>query len=802
MKEIIRKTTFFAAVAISLAACSKNEAELRNHDGEEALKVSFTAGAETATRTTFGEKDGSAYPVLWTPNTNVAIRYNTTDMTEAKVTPSEDGKTAGFEASFVPKTEVSAHTFIAVSPSTAAVSLMPNETRISIPVEQVSSATSCDEKAQVIRAESTIEGAFPTEVALNFSHITAYGLVTITGIPEGEKIESVEFEADVQLAGNGNYANGMLTMDETAPKSVMVKTSSNDVWFACAPATGMKTLTVNVGTDKNLYTKKIDMTAIAEPNKPIEFIAGTVAKFTVSVADTFDGRYIKSAEDWESFAYRISHGDDFSGKLVSLTTDITVENLSMAKGVFNGKFDGGGRLITQVKNTCPLFETIGADGKVAHLHTAGEFASFDDPTTYGTAVIAATNLGTIDDIVVRYSVKLSVYDDDLFIGMVAIQNGGTISNCINKSNVEIRMEVTKKAHACCGGGIAAFGHTIASFDETRGVPSIDGKCKAGKFINCDNGTETEKVLIKVTGAGNNTNAELGENEGGSITGLSFYGGICGIACVNGTEFTGCRNFGKIARASADMKESFDNTSASAVGGILGISAKILETGIANRWACRIGMQRTAGAAVTITDCTNKGEVVVRTRRYFDVKNDDNMRGNFVGGIVGVACGEKEGKSIVISGCTSEGTVDGGWYKKKETAIGGIAGRACNAKIVDARVSGQIGGSNSKAAAGGFVGQAIGTVAITGTSTSKPAFMLFTPSETGDGKSVLYWGLAVGLAINDANVSIENAAVGGTVKIDEKDVTISTEDLDNNLWDALKKSGSTAKVTVTGITLAK
>ena len=219
MKEIIRKTTFFAAVAISLAACSKNEAELRNHDGEEALKVSFTAGAETATRTTFGEKDGSAYPVLWTPNTNVAIRYNTTDMTEAKVTPSEDGKTAGFEASFVPETEVSAHTFIAVSPSTAAVSLMPNETRISIPVEQVSSATSCDEKAQVIRAESTIERAFPTEVALNFSHITAYGLVTVTGIPEGEKIESVEFEADVQLAGNGNYANGMLTMDETAPKA-------------------------------------------------------------------------------------------------------------------------------------------------------------------------------------------------------------------------------------------------------------------------------------------------------------------------------------------------------------------------------------------------------------------------------------------------------------------------------------------------------------------------------------------------------------------------------------------------------
>lgn len=81
-------------------------------------------------------------------------------------------------------------------------------------------------------------------------------------------------------------------------------------------------------------------------------------------------------------------------------------------------------------------------------------------------------------------------------------------------------------------------------------------------------------------------------------------------------------------------------------------------------------------------------------------------------------------------------------------------------------------------------------------------MLFTPSETEDAKPVLYWGLAVGLAINGANVSIENATVGGTVKIDEKDVAISAENLDNNLWDALKKSESNAKVTVTGITLAQ
>lgn len=802
MKEIIRKTTFIAAVAMSVAACSKNEVETLVPGEEEALKVSFTASAEATTRTTFGEKDGNAYPVHWTPNTKIALRYNTSDMTVADVTPSDDGKTAGFEASFVPEADASAHTFIAVSPATAAVSIMPNETRVSIPMEQVSSAVSCDEKAQIIRAEHTsADGAFPTEVALKFSHITAYGLVTVSGIPEGESIESIKIEADVQLSGNGRYADGKLTMDETAPKSLTVKTSETDVWFACAPA-DINTLTVSVGTDKTLYTKKIDMKAVVAPNEPVKFIAGTVSRFEVSVTDEFDGANIRSAADWERFAYKVSHGDDFAGKVVSLKENITVENLGMAKGVFNGKFNGENRVITQNKNTCPLFETIGENGKVAHLRAAGRFASFDDPTSYGTAVIAARNLGTIDDIVVNCPASLSVNDDDLFIGMVAIQNGGTISNCTNKSNVEIRMEVTEKARACCGGGIAAFGHTIASFDETKGVPVIDGSCKAGKFIKCANGTgENSNGLIKVTGAGNNTTAENGEKEGGSITGLSFYGGICGIACVSGTEFDGCNNSGKIARVSTD-KESSDGTSASAAGGILGISAKVFDSTVNNRWVCKIGMQKNAGAAVTIKNCSNKGEVVVRTRRWFDVNNSDNMRGNFVGGIVGVACGEVGGESILISGCTNEGTVDGGWSKNKETAIGGIAGRARNAKIENAVVGGTIGGSNSKAAAGGFVGQAIGNVSITGTSTSKPAFKLITPTNASDKKNELYWGLAVGLAVNGATVNIESAAVGGTVFIDGASVSISSENLDTSLCDAGHKSGSTATVNAANITLAQ
>lgn len=804
MKEIIRKTTFIAAVAMSFAACSKNEVDTLVPGEEEALKVSFTASAEATTRTTFGEKDGNAYPVHWTSNTKIALRYNTSDMTVADVTPSQDGKTAGFEASFVPEAEASSHTFIAVSPATAALSIMPNATRVSIPMEQVSSAGSCDEKAQIIRAEHTTDGvAFPTEVDLNFSHITAYGLVTVSGIPEGESIESIKIEADVPLSGKGDYADGKLTMDETAPKSLTVKTSETNVWFACAPADIINTLTVSVGTDKTLYTKTIDMKAVVEPNKPVQFIAGQVSRFEVSVKDEFDGD-IRSAADWERFAYKVSHGDDFTDKLVTLKKDITVENLGMAKGVFNGKFNGEGHVITQDKNTCPLFETIGENGKVTYLRAAGTFASFDDPTSYGTAVIAARNLGTIDGIVVNCSAKLSVYDDDLFIGMVAIQNGGTISNCTNKSNVEIRMEVTEKARACCGGGIAAFGHTIASFDETKGVPVIDANCKAGKFISCSNGVEnsTEYGLLKVTGAGNNTSAATGEKESGSITGLSFYGGICGIACVSGTEFNKCNNYGKIARVSADGKESSDDTSASAAGGIVGISAKVFDSTVNNRWVCRIGMQKDAGAAITIKDCINTGEVVVRTRRGFDVNNSNNMRGNFVGGIAGVACGEKEGNSIVVSGCTNEGIVDGGWLKNKETAIGGIAGRALNASIVNATVNGTIGGSNSKAAAGGFVGQAIGNVSITGTSTSKPVFKLITPTNASDKKNELYWGLAVGLAVNDATVNIDSAAVGGTVVIDGNSVSISSGNLNTSLCDVNKKSGSDAMVTATNITLAQ
>lgn len=258
-----------------VAACQKNE--LVSSQGEEVVVDFFAQSIET--KTVFGEPDGTTYPTLWTSNdTQVKVVVNSqNNATEANLNVSEDGKTATFSAS-LPKNVVAPFDFKVVSPASALIGYSTtNGVNVEVPIFQEPLPTSVDEKAQILYAVSDKYETWPSQpVQLKFSHLTAYGKMTITGLDESE-ISSVSLVSDLNWSGRWNY-NGEEFIENAAANFISIKTDHlNDIWFACAPVDlSGKNLEIAVTTANGVYRKTINFTHGGT------FASGKIAKFSVS----------------------------------------------------------------------------------------------------------------------------------------------------------------------------------------------------------------------------------------------------------------------------------------------------------------------------------------------------------------------------------------------------------------------------------------------------------------------------------------------------------------------------------------
>lgn len=294
---------FFASMLFLAAAagCGVTEEELspdRSTTSGKTYPAHFVAD-EIETRTAFGEAETAngttSYPTLWTENdSEVAVSLNLGGAKVAEVIPSEDFKMATFDAEF-DETDVAEqpYTFYALSPFSAYIGSTPSHGgfRFNILTEQTPLATSCDEGAQVMASSKEVGSiAGFSSVELQFSHVTAYGKMTLSGVtlPDGAEIQSIELTASVPFAGEFYYNFGQESLEENAssrtitlrPDNIVENGTLGDIWFACAPADlGGGTLKVDVNTSVGILSRTVEI-----PEGRLAFERGRVSKFSVNMS--------------------------------------------------------------------------------------------------------------------------------------------------------------------------------------------------------------------------------------------------------------------------------------------------------------------------------------------------------------------------------------------------------------------------------------------------------------------------------------------------------------------------------------
>lgn len=263
-----------AVAAMCLFSCTKENVR----PSESTQTITFTA-LTPDTKTHFGEKDGKAYPTLWTGDEQVAVSYNGGAKTSASVSGS--GKSASIDAKITVDKAATEHKFTLASPA-AAISSFGSDGAVyfTIPSDQTPGEGTCDEAAQIIYATASCTAEeLNSNISLTFKHLTAYGNMSVT-LPEGAgKVKKIELlTAATGLTGSYGYIYSEIVSKAEESKLTLLTDKTTGIFFACAPAelTGKK-LKVTVTTDKDVYEKDIDLAG-----KTLNFVAGKVSKFTVN----------------------------------------------------------------------------------------------------------------------------------------------------------------------------------------------------------------------------------------------------------------------------------------------------------------------------------------------------------------------------------------------------------------------------------------------------------------------------------------------------------------------------------------
>lgn len=269
-----------SALAI-LAGCRTQEQEIQDSSSKKTVRFH----AETAdTRTAFAESVNGVYETLWTGNDReILLSLNYGKAEESAVKVSADGRTASFEAAFDAAAASAPYTFYAVSPASAARAISPSRKAwsVSIAADQTPSALSVDEAAQLLVAKSDAGAKLPDEVALHFSHLTAYGRISLRNLELGDaKVHKVELSFSTPVVGEWYWGeDGTLTSNGDSHTITLHTDASDDLWFACAPVdVSGQTLKLVVFTDHGNLMKEITFP------EGRSFASGKVARFSVNMA--------------------------------------------------------------------------------------------------------------------------------------------------------------------------------------------------------------------------------------------------------------------------------------------------------------------------------------------------------------------------------------------------------------------------------------------------------------------------------------------------------------------------------------
>lgn len=304
MKKINVFSAIVLASLMAIVSCNKEidvENEAVDNSSKDVITLTVNAGAPE-TKAVFQDKVGDSYPIKWNA-TGEVIRLAEV-YTPGEGDPvvaafpstsyelSNSDATAKFSVDLTEKTLAGTYDYRAIYPSTAYTDVVPaySDVSVVVPGTQTPTATSPDPAAIVLYAGVAGLTAQPTTTLdLDFTHITAYGKMTILNagdaIGGGETIQSVS----VSVPAGGVYyywSNGNTnSVNATKTSEVVINTDNLDTsgdftaWFACKPyslAIG-DVLTVKITTDVATYVRPIILT------KALSFTSGQVSKFSVNM---------------------------------------------------------------------------------------------------------------------------------------------------------------------------------------------------------------------------------------------------------------------------------------------------------------------------------------------------------------------------------------------------------------------------------------------------------------------------------------------------------------------------------------
>ena len=625
MKKIYSYISLVALAAIS-AGCAKElvnpEEQLTNSNKQEQvingeLTVQLSVPASAQTKTVLGAKDGSTYPVYWSPED--VITLNGTAATE--FTPSDDNTSA--TAKFKLTSLTAPYNFLYGGVS-------GKGDQVSYPATQNYVADGFDPAAMPMYASVTdLKG----NVA--FSHVGSLLRFSFTGT---NKISSITLTAaDNSKSLSGNFTIG--TTDGVLDGSL-------------TPVSGNASLLYSFGEDRQLsQTPFVFYIAVPAGTYPggivLDVIDNEVGHMTVKVMENNETLAAGKVREFENvvyepekeanliqissdatlqqFADRVAAGETYLNARVA--ADFTATSSWTPVADYKGIFDGNAKTISGL--TQPLFNNLG--GVIRNL-TLNSNINATDAADLSWGMFAKTLVPSseVDDVAGLYNCAAqgsltytpsAALSDNIFIGgHVGINEGGVIENCTNEAIVT--MGDCEEIHD----GQISVGGVV-------GLSTQGGDLKTyGTITNCiNNGTVT-------------CLAKFSKN--------AFIGGVLGYQVDKKEYIGGCVNNGMVKVAG-----SFSTTADLHLGGVIGMGKGVIES-------CTNGSNGTIASEKGSTGggIICQGGVVGRLNRedghtYSGLTNagvitayvSGASKGSYIGGTVG-RCDE----GSIISNCTNTG----------------------------------------------------------------------------------------------------------------------------------------------------
>ena len=544
------------AAALSLLfSCSRAEFEPMDpasgneKTGRTVLEATAAGDLTPDSKTSFGDKTGNAYPILWSAGDCISVNG----------VASEELASGGTTTAKFTFDGILDAPFQGVYPASAVNAYFNGEYSVSVPSGQTYTPGQFDPAAGLMLASGSSN--------LTFKHVMAYLKVTVAG-SGSEKIQFIS----VAARGDENLSGTFAPVFGETP-SLTGGADGNDVTLDCGtegvalgtefiipiPARTLASgLCVTVRTTDKKYCVMESTSAFAPEAGKIYKTSFTFVEKGTSVgiwteedliaflaaADggvTCSNYYTVKAESEAAFGDISAFVDN--GK-VNIYSDITLTSkvdwsTSTTKRYnsvsnFRGHLDGHGHTITVAPGTQWLTQMFtNVYGTIENLTFEGSFTASHSPQLGSPIVNVLQEGGVLRNVINKASITYSTASSANYLaigGVVAYLAGGLIEDCVNKGDIN------------CGG--TAGGANVAAAGGVVGWTYQAGG--AGVIRNCTNYGSMTLTTVK---------------NGSTPSPIMYYGGVVGyLAQDNMVTCSGCINRGTL-----------DPGTAKYFGGVIGAS---------------------------------------------------------------------------------------------------------------------------------------------------------------------------------------------------------------------------------------